>query len=405
MVEQYKFARGRSAKLVKSSTKEYEMSLATDKKNPKRLFSYINSKQSTRVGIMAMNDTDDETRTNSTDIANVLNNHFGSVFVKDAHEEVLPVFELPSPPNVLEYIKIERQVVKNKLESLVKHKAIGVDGVSPYVLNECSDGFSLPLTLLFNMSIEQGSLPSAWLEANVTPIFKKGSRLDPSNYRPVSLTSVICRVLESIVRDEMMNHLIKNDLISHRQHGFVPKKACVTNLLETVDFVTNNLHEKTPTDIIFLDFSKAFDKVSHRRLLLKLEAYGFKGQIHSWLSAFLSNRRQRVVLGDSESSWTNVLSGVPQGSVLGPMLFIVYINDLASKIDSVCKLFADDCKIMASLNSVEDVLRLQQDLDNVLAWCIEWKMVLNLKKCHVMHFGKKNTQNDTLLGMYRVALR
>ncbi|MCA9388033.1 MAG: reverse transcriptase family protein, partial [Candidatus Andersenbacteria bacterium] len=207
-------------------------------------------------------------------------------------------------------------------------------------------------------------------------------------------TSVVCRAMESIIRDNLMYHLVSNNLISDKQHGFVPRRACVTNLLETVDFTTNNLHKKTPTDIIFLDFSKAFDKVSHRRLLLKLEAYGIKGQILAWLSAFLSNRRQRVVLGDTASDWENVFSGVPQGSVLGPTLFIVYINDLAWNIENVCKLFADDCKLIASVNDEVDAIRLQKDLDSVSAWCNEWKMELNTEKCHVMHFGRNNIRHD-----------
>lgn len=396
LIDKYKAARNDAAKQIKKSIREYEMSLAGDKKNPKRLFSYVNSKRSTRAGITAI-EKGGVTHTNNNAIADALNEHFCSVF-NDDDDDDLPIFESSNVDHEMpRSFHLARDAVIKKLEKLERHKAIGVDGVSPYVLRECAEAFATPLLIIFERSMEEGVVPSSWREANVTPIFKKGSRLDPSNYRPVSLTSVVCKVLESIVRDEIMYHLVKNKLISVEQHGFIPRKACVTNLLETVDFATTNLSNKTPTDIVFLDFSKAFDKVSHRRLLTKLHTYGVRGQIYSWIAAFLSNRKQRVVLADAESQWVDVLSGVPQGSVLGPVLFVIYVNDLPGRISNTCKLFADDCKIMASVNCQMDADHLQRDLDRVCSWCSEWKMVLNVSKCHVMHCGKNNQKFEYTL--------
>ena len=177
-----------------------------------------------------------------------------------------------------------------------------LDEVHPMVLRNCSDAFSCPLELIFKKSILEGRVPDAWREANVTPIFKKGIKLDPANYRPVSLTSVVCKVLETVFRDVIMNHLIRNELIASEQHGFVRKKASTTNLLETLNIITKALSSGLNVDAIYLDFAKAFDTVPHKRLLEKLKAFGLNKKICCWIEAFLS--QQRVVLGEYVSNWS-----------------------------------------------------------------------------------------------------
>jgi len=184
-----------------------------------------------------------------------------------------------------------------------------------------------------------------------------------------------------------MHHLKINNLISVQQHGFVPSRACNTNLIETVDLVTSSMWEKKPVDIVFFDFSKAFDKVPHRRLILKLRGLGIGGSLINWLEAFLSNREQRVVLGQQASEWVTVNSGVPQGSVLGPTLFVTFINDLPSQLSNTCKLYADDLKIIAKIESVADISTLQADLNAVTEWCNTWLMEPNVDKCKVMNIG------------------
>ena len=182
-----------------------------------------------------------------------------------------------------------------------------------------------------------------------------------------------------------MSHLYENHLISKNQHGFVKQKSCLTNLLETLDIVTASLHSKQPLDIIYLDFAKAFDKVPHNRLLLKLDSYGIKGKIAHWIRDFLAERSQRVVLGSSQSDWSPVTSGVPQGSVLGPTLFIIYINDIVDNLNNFCNIYADDSKIIGKPG-----MNIQADLEKIEDWSKKWLMQLNTEKCKVMHIGKNN---------------
>ena len=196
------------------------------------------------------------------------------------------------------------------------------------------------------------------------------------------------------MRDAMLSHLCANQLLSPHQHGFVFSKSCATNLLETLDIITFALSNRFDLIAVLLDFAKAFDKVDHELLLTKLKAYGFGPFITNWVRAFLLGRKQRVVLGMAKSSWCEVISGVPQGSVLGPLLFLVYINDMPEVVSHFCKLFADDTKLLAIIRDDSDKIALQKDLDALAKWSKEWRMCFNESKCKVMHFSRARL--DTL---------
>lgn len=268
LIAENKLARNELKKRIRRAIGSYENEIAGDKRNPRRFFAYVNSKnQSSRSGISAITDPHGVTHTNSDKIANVLNIHFSSVFTRDSNKSSLPQFAQRTFSKALDDVRFSEFDVRSRLERLDRNMSPGVDGVSAYVLRECVDFFLTPLTLLFNMSIGEGALLRAWLEANVTQLHKKGSWLDPSNYRLISLTSIVCKLMESIVRTNLICHLQVNGLISKHQHGFVPGRSCTTNLLEIIDFTTYHMSKKTPVDIVFLDFAKAFDKVSHRFLL------------------------------------------------------------------------------------------------------------------------------------------
>jgi len=213
----------------------------------------------------------------------------------------------------------------------------------------------------------------------------------------VSLTSIVGKILEGIIKDGIVTHLDQYQLIESSQHGFSRGRSCLSNLLDFFEVVTRDLDEGKNVDLIYLDFSKAFDKVPFRRLFEKLKSHGIGGSILNWVENWLSNRRQRVCVNGEYSGWADVTSGVPQGSVLGPILFIIYINDLDVNVISKLAKFADDSKLGKCLSSQDDVETLRRDLTNLENWSNKWQMKFNEDKCTVMHLGRNNTASQYIL--------
>ena len=213
------------------------------------------------------------------------------------------------------------------------------------------------------MSLEEGIVPSEWKEANITPLFKKGSRNKPENYRPVSLTSVVCKLLETLIRDHMVEFLVKHKLINTSQHGFLKARSCLTNLLCFLEEITKWVDDGSPVDFVYLDFHRAFDNVQHQRLLLKLKVHGIGNDVINWIEKWLTHKRQRVIVDGEILNWKSVLSGVPQRSVLGPILFLIFINDLEDDISSKVLKFGDDTKVFRKVTNDTDKQSLQDDLD------------------------------------------
>ena len=222
-----------------------------------------------------------------------------------------------------------------------------------------------------------------WKHAKVTAIYKKGPKTKPQNYRPVSLTCILCKVLESIIRDHITNHMKENNLFSDKQFGFITGRSTTLQLLHVLNKWTEILDQGGSLDTIYCDFMKAFDKVPHRRLIHKISKYGIKGNILGWIDSFLSNRTQLVAVGAAESSRSNVTSGIPQGSVLGPLLFVIYINDLPEVVDknSHVFLFADDTKVSRQIRTDADQIILQKDIDNLKIWSDTWLLKFHPDKC------------------------
>ncbi len=195
--------------------------------------------------------------------------------------------------------------------------------------------------------------------------------------------------MERIIRDIMMNHLYTSNTIAPEQNGFVLRKSVVTNLLQTVDRISDGLDKGLHVLVFYLDFAKAFDRVCHASLRTKLIACGFSSSIVNWVSDFLSNRRQREVIGQHKANWVDAItSGVPQGSVLCPLLFVIYINDMSAVVNHLVLLFADDSKLIAPIRCPSDLISLQYDLDALEEWSGKWHMLFNVEKCKIMEFSK-----------------
>ena len=362
------------------------------KTNPKSFFKYVNSKIKCKVNISNLKKDDGTLTENDLEKANVLKTFFTSVFTHEP-DGPLPDFE-PKTDRILSNLTVTQDQMLKKLQSLKISKTPGPDGLHPRVLRELANVLAYPLTLLCNKSISEGNLATPWKKAEVKPILKKGEKSDPGNYRPVSLTPIVCRIFESFIRDALYDHLISTGLLSDKQFGFCKGRSCVTQLLCTIHSWMKSLDNKKAVDAIYLDFSKAFDTVPHKRLIHKLKMYGIQGNVLNWITDFLSNRSQFVTVNGSSSEPAPVSSGVPQGSVLGPILFIYYINDMPDVTEEELKIFADDTKGSNEIENDVDVLNLQKCIDNLTEWSKLWLLKFNGPKCGVLHMGKNNEKHD-----------
>ncbi len=205
-------------------------------------------------------------------------------------------------------------------------------------------------------------------------------------------------MLESLLRDEMMNFMFANNLFSSVQHGFLEARSCMTQLIAVMDKWSEMIEEGGSIDTVYLDFQKAFDTVPHQRLFKKLQSYGISGSLLAWIQAFLTNRRQRVMVDGGYSSWKSVSSGIPQGSILGPFLFVVFINDLPDYLSNMVYMFADDTKVFAKVTDDGEQQSLQEDLDSLVEWSSTWQLNFNISKCKVMHLGSDNNHYTYHMG-------
>ena len=296
--------------------------------------------------------------------------------------------------SMLQEVIINEELIYQKLKMIKFNKAAGADKLDSTFLNKTAEAICLPLSVICNKSLDCGIVPTDWKLANVCAIFKQGSKASAGNYRPVSLTSHVCKLFESILKDKIVEHIEKFNLLNQSQHDFILNKSCLTNLLEFITFRSNSIDNHKEVDVVYVDFKKAFDKVPHKRLMIKLRSFGISGSIYNWIENWLMNRKQRVVLNGFSSDWKEVTSGVPQGSVLGPLLFIIFVNDIDQSVTSNLLKFADDAKLFRQVSDQSDVDALREDLRNLYQWSEDWQMLFNIDKCKVMHFGCKNSQQQ-----------
>lgn len=324
------------------------------------------------------------------DKAEIFNQYFHSVLTDPSEpsiEESLPVLH-----DTLSTITFEHENTYKALASIDPSKAMGIDEISPKVLKYCASALSEPVHHLFQSSINQGHLPREWKLHLVTPIFKSGDRSMVNNYRPISLLCIISKVLERLVFDHIID-FISDKVINQSQFGFLRGKSTIQQLLIFLEDITSYTSHNDQVDAVYLDFRKAFDSVPHAELLQKLRRCGITGKLWEWFKEYLSNRHQCTTIEQQRSGFLPVLSGVPQGSILGPILFILYLNDLPNCVlHSKILSFADDTKCYKVIQRVEDTNCLQEDLDCICSWSSTWKLKFNLLKFALLHFNSSQPE-------------
>ena len=296
----------------------------------------------------------------------------------------------PKTDQEISQIQISEYEVEQRLNNLDTSKAYGPDGIPPRSLKECSKEISPSLCSIFNKSLATGRVPVEWKQANVIPIHKK-DRVEPvTNYRPISLLSIVSKVLERSAFNSIYPFV--HVLMNNAQHGFLQSRSCVTKLPGVLHDIGKNLDQNKQTDMLYLDFSKAFDPADHDILLYKLQRHGVNSSLLRRFESYLNDRWQRVVIEGATSTWSPVTSGVPQGSTLGPLLFLIFINDLPDNVSygTNSALYADDSKLCREVTSISDCQSLQDDLTKPEKWSIDSRMKFNTGKCKVLTVTRKH---------------
>lgn len=382
-------------KNIRDARTLYEESLLG--KDEKHFYNYVKrSLNSKHVEIVLKDPVNQKAIPEIEKTAELLAEQFSKVYTI---EDLSNMPQLPPQSrisNEISGIQITEEKVLVALNSLKNNSSPGPDDIPSLFLKRCSKSLAPLLVKVLQDVVVTGNIPPNWSKAYVIPIFKKGNRYDPANYRPISLTCHLCKVLEKIIVPELTSFLVSNHVIPSTQHGFLPQRSTSTNLIECLNLWTKDYDEGRPIDILYLDQEKAFDKVPLKRLSYKLEHFGVRGNLLTFIEGLLINRSFQVRANGVYSKPKEVLSGVPQGSVIGPLLFITYLSDLSQLITTNISCFADDTKLFC--NPALDLDQFEQDIKTLEDWTHLWLLKLNEEKCTVLHIGTNNPCNTYFLG-------
>ena len=387
---------------------EHEEKLAKDlandlKANPKKWWTTAKETLglNKKATIPAMVSTDGSIHTDDHSKTSLFNDYFTSVqsLPSDPTNLHLDDTEPDEHGPHLDDITATTKDVKDLLSILNVNKAYGPDNIGPKLLKEAAPSITATLVRLFNMSLSKGIFPSAWKLANVVPIYKKAEEFFTSNYRPISLLSTIAKVFERVVFKYLFNYFRDHFMISIWQSGFLPGTSTVTQLIEIYDQFCKAVSSGKDIRVVFLDISKAFDRVWHEGLLHKLKGHGIGGTLLKWLTSYLKDRQQRVIINGAKSEWGSIKAGVPQGSVLGPLLFLIFINDITYVINR-CKirLFADDTCLYIEVDEPDQAAEaLNEDLDKIQEWANKWLITFSPPKTEdLLITNKRDRPHPTL---------
>ena len=382
---------------------EFEESKAVENigRNSKFFFAYAKKFSKIKIGVGPLINTAKSVVTSAKKMAEILSAQYCSVFSKPKYSELIPNELFPNESrtgSTIGDIYFSDTDLSSAMDELSINSAAGPDGFPAILLKTCRNSLAPPLANIWRKSMNEGSVPKLCKTANVIPIHKGKSRALPQNYRPVALTSQLIKVFEKVVRKHIVFFMEEHNLFNPSQHGFRSGRSCLSQLLCHLDRVTKLLEEGKSVDCVYLDFSKAFDKVDIGITLHKLKLMGIRGKLGRWLLSFLTNRVQTILVNGSKSDPQKVLSGVPQGSVLGPLLFLILIGDIDQTIvSSFLSSFADDTRIGKEISTIEDTQLLQSDLNKVYEWALNNNMEFNSDKFEVIRYkGKKShTLDDT----------
>ena len=361
--------------------------------NSKYFFSYANQKRSnySKIGPLIK---DGEIINNPEDIAESLQQQFCSVFSdpdQSQHiEDVEDFFDSDEdlPEINLSDLNFSEKDIEAAISEIKPNAACGDDGFSAMLLKNCKKELSVPLNILWRKSMDSSQIPSVLKNSKISPIHKGGLKSVASNYRPVALTSHLIKCFEKVIRNAVIKFLEENNLLNPNQHGFRRMMSCLSQLLDHFDLLIEILQSSNNADVVYLDFRKAFDVVDHHILLRKIKKLGITGKIGKWIHQFLSNRSQYVTVTGAKSKTEPVISGVPQGSVLGPLLFLIMIGDIDQElIETIIRTFADDTKVIQEISSADDQVRLQNSLNKIYEWAAKNNMTFNDTKFNVVRYG------------------
>lgn len=357
--------------------------------NPKKFFKFVDIKRKCR-GFPSTMKLNDSSSCIPQDISNLFAIHFQNSYSVEK--------SIPFNPNDFTFLEYRTELISRMflthdeiLTAILKlnsNKGPGPDKIHPSFLINCAYEISTPLLHIFNLSLNSGKFPQNWKYSFLSPIFKSGNRNNIQNYRGIAILSAIPKLLEKIVCNKLSD--IISPSLNNEQHGFLRNRSTITNLSIFTSSIFANMENGVQTDAIYTDFSKAFDRVCHNTLILKLNYFGIRGSLLNWIKCYLTNRIQRVKFLDVLSDEVSVSSGVPQGSHLGPLLFNIFISDLSIKLSGINHLFfADDLKIFHTIQTVNDASFLQSFLNRLDEWCKLNKLNLNTKKCSVITYTRK----------------